>query len=108
MTAKCDEQDSWVFGTIILHIHLGDTRVSVMFRIFKKLALLVLFETTFIDRFVEGIFPTERKIFPYNLQPLSILKIHEVSVENRIETRKINVFDGAVQAVRTEEQEHVA
>lgn len=49
-----------VICKITLFAQLGELPVRVCFDVVVNLALLLLVETTFIDRFVEGSFPMKR------------------------------------------------
>lgn len=64
-------------GTITLSLRTGESRARVTLSVVDKLAALVLFGTTFIDRFIRSINPTERKIAPHHCPPVSILIVHE-------------------------------
>lgn len=55
-------------GTITLQVRMGDSRVGVVFVVVHNLAIPVLLGTSFIDRFVRGIFSPERKIVAYKFQ----------------------------------------
>lgn len=67
------KQTITVEGVILLHVQLGDLRVRVWFGVVKNLAVSVLLGTSFIDRFVTGIFPPERKVVPQNSEPVDII-----------------------------------
>lgn len=59
---KCSTiQKVKVVGIIVLHIPIGDSRIHVMPRIVRKLALLVLFHTLFIDNFLSASPPVRRR-----------------------------------------------
>lgn len=60
-------------GTIILHLRLGDLRVRVCFGVVPNLVVDFLLGTSFSDRFIRGIFPSERKIVPWHSHPVTIL-----------------------------------
>lgn len=75
--------------------------------IVKNLAVPVLLGTSFMDKFVKGIFPAKRRIDTYNSQPVLILLVHKMSVDNQTISRAENVADSSVLAAETGEQEHV-
>lgn len=52
--------------TTLLHVHKGDACVRVTFRLIRKLVLPVLLGATFIDNFVEEIFPPEQNNTVYH------------------------------------------
>lgn len=60
-------------GTILLFVKIGELRVRVWFGIVKNLAVDILLGTSFIDRYIQGIFLSERKILPWHSQPVPIL-----------------------------------
>lgn len=45
-----------IVGTIVLHVPTGDSRALVMFKIFVNLSVPVLYGTSFMNRFITGIF----------------------------------------------------
>lgn len=96
-----------VIGIIMLHPRVGETRVCHLFGIVKNLAFPVLFVTYFIDRTQKRAFPAGRKLFPYNLQPVAILIVHEASVAKRITRRTTNVTNGSVLDSEANEQQYV-
>lgn len=62
-----------VLGMIDLHLRMGDCRVGVDVGDVQNPVVLVILGTTFIGRFVKGIFPAKRKVVPYNSKPVLIL-----------------------------------
>lgn len=66
-----------VFGTILLHTWTGEGRACVMFGNVRKLAVLERPSTSFIDKFIESIFCSERKIVLINSLSVPILTVHE-------------------------------
>lgn len=80
----------------IIHINMGEARVRVTFGIIKNLAVPVLLRTSFIAKFVKGIFPTERKIVPYNRKPVSMERAYEAPDDNQITMRTTNITDCSV------------
>lgn len=66
-----------VSGTITLHPRIADSPTRVAFGVVDELAVPVLLGTAFIDRFVNSIQPTERKIIPSHTPPIFILLIHD-------------------------------
>lgn len=80
----------------MLHVIIGDIRIRIMFGIFRDLAVDVFIVTTFIGRFINGIFPSERKIVPFNFPPMSILIVHDVE-GNKTEKQQ----DGTVASIVT-------
>lgn len=91
----------------MLHVHIGETVVCVVFGIVKKVAVPFLLSTAFIDQFMKGIFSVERTLVVYNAQAASILMVHDASINNHARTGTRNVAGGSVLYVETEEQEHV-
>lgn len=61
-----------VFGTIPLHVRMGDSRVQIILQAVGKVAVPVLLEISFPDRFVEWIFPPKQNIAPYNFKRVAI------------------------------------
>lgn len=62
-----------VIGNIMLFVQLGDLHVRVHIGVVDKLAFPLLVGTSFIDRFVQGIFPMERRVVPVRSGPLAII-----------------------------------
>ena len=60
-------------GVIPIVIRLGDLKVRVWFGVIEELAVPVLLGTSFADRFIQGIFPQERKVVPNDSGPVAIL-----------------------------------
>lgn len=54
-----------VVRMMTLHIRIKEYSVRVVFGVIRHLTVPVLLGTSFIDRFVMGIFSTDRKIVPY-------------------------------------------
>lgn len=50
----------------MLHVQIGGSRIHVMFKIFRNLAAFVFLGTSFIDKFIKGIFPTKCRKVPFN------------------------------------------
>lgn len=63
-------------GTILLHHQIGNLNTRVWFSIFPNLAVDLLLGTSFVDRFIRGIFPGERKVEPWHSQPVAIRASH--------------------------------
>lgn len=61
-----------VEGTILLHVRLGDLIVRTWFGVVANLAVPLRLGTSYIDRFVKGIFPQYRKVVPFHSQPVAI------------------------------------
>ena len=64
-----------IVGVIRLCVRLGDLQVRVRFGVVRDLITRVLVGTPFIDKFVAGIFPPERRIVPKDSQPVPILDV---------------------------------
>lgn len=60
-------------GKILLFISMNELSVRVLFGIVENLAIEVLLRTSFIDRYIRGNFPSERKVVPWNYSPVPIL-----------------------------------
>lgn len=67
-----------VVRTITLPVSIGDSRVGLVFGVLPDLAAPFLIETSFIDRFVQGIFPHERKIVTDSSKLVPILSIKDL------------------------------
>lgn len=70
-----------VFGTFPLHLCMGESRTLVTLDVVEKLAVPVLFGTTFIDKFIKSIHADERKINLHHSAPVPILMPHEFNCE---------------------------
>lgn len=64
-----------IFGTFTLHLPTGKSRTRVRVGVVVKLAVLVLLENTFFDRFVCSIHLDDRKFFQEHSPPVSILSL---------------------------------
>lgn len=72
-----------VVRTITLYVRIGESKLKVVFRVVRNVSVPVLFEISFIDRFVKGSFPPEPKLVPYNSNPVPILVIMSKSEDPR-------------------------
>lgn len=52
-----------------------------MFGLVRSLAVFVIFGTSFIDKFIKGIFVIERKILQFNFPPVPILAVQETGTD---------------------------
>lgn len=91
----------------MLHVHMGETSVRVVFEIVKNLTVTILLGTKFIDKFVVEIFPAEKKIVLYNSQLVRILIVPVASKDNETTTKTGDVTDGSVLTVETEDEKRV-
>lgn len=62
-----------VEGVVPLFVHIGDLRVWAWFGIVEMLVVDALLGTSFIDQYIHGIFPTERKFVPWSSKPMEII-----------------------------------
>jgi len=69
-----------VEGVILLHVRVGDLCVKVWFGVVPVLVTKVLLGTTYINRFVRGIFPPEQQVVPFHSRPIPLLKPPTASV----------------------------
>lgn len=74
-----------VTGTIVLHVQTGESCICFMFKIFRNLAVSVLPGMLFINRFIEGIVPSEKEIVLFNSLPVLVLAVHETETAQREE-----------------------
>lgn len=70
----------------MLHIRIEQSRITVMFEIVRSLAVPVLLNTSFLDRFIEVIFLNKRKIVSCNTRPVRILMLHETEIDKTEES----------------------
>lgn len=68
-----DKKSHRVLRTIILFVSIGDLHVKVWFGTVESVAVNVLLETQFKDRYIRGIFPGKRPIVPWSSEPVPIL-----------------------------------
>lgn len=66
-------------GLILPPLCLGDLCTRIWFDVALHLTMDILLDTSFIDRFLRGIFPSERKILLWHSQPVAILAQAETS-----------------------------
>lgn len=64
---------------IVLHVGNGDSRIRVVLQTVRKLAVPTFLVTSFIDKCINGIFQTDRKMVPFNSRPVPILVVIEVT-----------------------------
>lgn len=82
---------------------MGGIRVRLLFETVKNAEVSTMLGKSFIDKFVQGIFPTEGNIVPYNSQPMPVLMVHEASDNTGTTTKTTDVTHGSVMAKETEE-----
>lgn len=70
-----------VTGTITLNIITKNSKIRAAFSVLHNLAVPVFLGTSFIDRFLNIIFPPELKIVPYISKRVPILAIEDISEE---------------------------
>lgn len=92
MKNTIDQRVSLV-GTIWLHVKLGNSRARVVFISVRNLALPVLVETSYIDRFFKGSFPPERKSVPYNAKPVSNIAIKDMPEEHNSKAKIVTFIE---------------
>ena len=66
-----------LLGVIRLCLRLGDLQVKVRFGVVRELVTRILVGAPFIDKFVAGIFPPERRIVPRDSPPVPILAVDQ-------------------------------
>lgn len=78
--------------TITLHVQSGDSRLRVMFGIFRNLAVATVLGTSFIEKCITGIFPIDQKIVLFSSTPVTVLVVLEVTSEGITEQLTETVF----------------
>lgn len=84
-----------LFETNTLQLYMGEWCTRLIFGVRKKLSLLILLWTVFINRFIKTVYPAERRIVRYYSLPVFLYKantkaeknasdIHESSEQNLI------------------------
>lgn len=63
------------------------------FGIARSLAVPDLLQTSFVARFVEGIFSPKKRIVPYNFKPVPILVIKYIQKEHQDQDKKTTCND---------------
>lgn len=87
-------------GVIMLHFCIGDVMVRAWFGVVDNLAVFVTFRISFIDRFVKGIFPSERKVVPYHSKTVTIMTSFENdTIYTIVFEDEVNDSDGAFSRV---------
>lgn len=61
-----------ISGTIVPYLRIGEARVRGVFGVVWNLVVPLILRTSFINRFVKGIFPQELEIVPFNSHSVSI------------------------------------
>lgn len=92
----------------MLYIRIGEGSERVMFAIVKSLAVAVLLGTSFIERFIKGIFHSERRIVPSNFPPVSILIMHETETYKTEEQQEDTDTNTMEEPDFTQEQVRIA
>lgn len=85
---EATEQTVKVCGSIGLHVYLGNPLFRVLFEIVENLAIKVLLVTSYIDRFVRGIFTKERSIFPFHSTKIAVVYESAARVSEETEVLK--------------------
>lgn len=84
---------------------MGDSRLRVVFSVIRSLAVLFYLRTLYIDSFVKGTFPPNRKIVPSNSKPVPILTIKHVPEEHKDKAQEVTVMEeDAPRPLREERQ----
>lgn len=68
-----------MFGIITLYFCMCKSRTEVIFEVVDKLAVLVILEPTFIDRFTKSIHLSETMIELHCPPPVDIQMVHEAT-----------------------------
>lgn len=55
---------------------MHEWRIPITFRIVNELFEPIIWETAFIDRFIQSIHPAEKKLFPHESPLVPILMLH--------------------------------
>lgn len=72
---------------------MGDSRERVVFGIVRKLAVAVLLGTSYLNRFLQGVFPAELKTVPSNAKPVPILTIKYMLEEHRDKVQDVTIVE---------------
>lgn len=81
-----------VSALINLHRSMRESCIAVIFGVVYKLAVRLLLGKTFTGRFVESIYPTERKRFPHHFPCVTVLIVNEAEIEAEKNTSDIQQF----------------
>lgn len=60
-------------GTILLFVNIGELRMRVWFGIVEILAVDILLGTSFIERYIRGLFPSDTEVLPWHSPLVQIL-----------------------------------
>lgn len=60
-------------GVILSPLQVSNLRIHVRLGFVDSLAVDLLLGASFIDKYVRGFFSTERKLLPWQLQPVDII-----------------------------------
>lgn len=93
-----------VEGVIPMFVRIGDLRVRAWFGVVENLAVDILVGTSFIDRCIRGIFPTERKIVPWHSRPVSILTSSS-NISSKFPRVEFLDHDGTQSEVKEDDEE---
>lgn len=74
---------------------MSEACTCVSFGIMSTLLVPVLMRMTYIDRSMNSVHPTERRVVPYRSQPVPILMIYEAPCE--AESSKSDIHQGATE-----------
>lgn len=77
-----------VIVTIVLYVRVRDSRKCVMFEIIRNVAVPVLLGPLFIDKFIKGIFTSERRIVPSSSPSAPNLTTRDENRQDRWTTRR--------------------
>lgn len=90
-----------VFGTITLQVTIGDSRVRVVFDVVRNIAVPFLLGTSFIDKFVRGMFPAKQRVVSYHSKSLPIFAVNDKTEPRRDKN------DGALDVLMTKEEQTI-
>lgn len=62
-----------IFRTVLFHVRMADAGIPVVFGVVGSRAVLILLGTSFIDRYVKGIFLPEHKILLHNSATVAVV-----------------------------------
>lgn len=81
-----------VVGTATIQARMGDSRLRVVFGVVCSLGMPVLLKTSYINRFLKGIFQTKRKRVLYNSKPVPNLVIKDMPEKHKNKAQDVLVI----------------
>lgn len=88
-------------GTILPHLGVGELYLRTWLGIVDNIAVDLLLETSYIDRYIRAILPGEQKLVPWHPTPVATIEWHNEWVLSQEETNEHEEPDCSMSAPLT-------